>query len=117
MITFASENSLPHTYNALNTFITNNHINTKDLNSYIILYIQNDSDLQYNIAHHRYTPASVVYSALQDVVNDMLTDEYSRKYKCTISQLEQWLLTYGEGEESLRESIEYVEILMKECQP
>lgn len=110
--TLVSAHDTAKTHDTLcNYFTTNGTIDTSELNHAIILHIKTNKELQYQLSNNRRTPSQIVWQALINLANESLSMEYGRKYTATQDSLLQWLKEYGEGEEELRESIEYVESL------
>jgi len=92
-----------------NAFAHQGHINESELNASIILCIRTSKELQYQLSSHRLAPEQVVWKALITIANECLSMDETRRYTATVPQLEQWLTQYGNGAETLRESMKYAE--------
>lgn len=100
-----------NTYEALNSYYLNTQtmrINQGYLNDNLCIFLVNDRNLYFDgVLNRRRKVESVVWEAFTQLANECLKMlDYSTI--CNSKQLKDWLFEYGEGYNTLQESIDYV---------
>ena len=108
-----------YTFEALKfQFIDENSgmIDIEYLNEYLSNYLENVSNFYHTLCDNRRSPVkSVVWHTLMEVVNEHLKQYGYDDYYASSNQLKTWLNKYGNGYDTLADTIQYAMSIREEA--
>lgn len=90
---------------------------TEYLNDSIILYMDNDRETYNAMVNKRRKPEGIAWGAFMKLVDDYISSDYIEPgtvYYASSQHLKDFLMTYGEGYESIADSVKHVKEVRKD---